>query len=192
MHTCRYPTAIYMQQGSQVNQVPAVMLLTKASTHQTTPTEPFHKLHTCRPHLQYHANRLHPYAPPTFLQCTSPNNLPHDEGKGIDVNLLEGLKVLEVHTSIQCLGSHVPKCPCLWWGEEERREEKRGVERRGEERRGVERRGEEKRGVERRGEERRGEERRGVERRRSILCDNPCTMSVVYFNRVATFNTFHA
>ena len=117
--------------------------------------------------FQYHAN-----SPPTFLQCTSPNNLPHDEGKGIDVNLLEGLKVLEVHTSIQCLGSHVPKCPCLWWGEEERREEKRGVERRG--------------------EERRGEERRGVERRRSILCDNPCTMSVVYFNRVATFNTFHA
>ena len=49
----------------------------------------------------------------TFLKCTPPHNLPHDEGKGIDVNLLEGLEVMEVHTGIQRLWGHVAESPHL-------------------------------------------------------------------------------
>jgi hypothetical protein len=42
-----------------------------------------------------------------LLNVASPDDLPHDQSQGVDVNLFEGLNVLETDPGIQYLGSHV-------------------------------------------------------------------------------------
>ena len=61
-----------------------------------------------------------------FLELASPHDFPYDQGKGVDVNLLEGLQVVEVDPSVQRFGGHVAEGTHLA-GEEDREGKEREV-----------------------------------------------------------------